>query len=96
MIFLSLMLLVWGALRLMITILIRIIVIVRYKGCGLWVMTALWGTLFQLAISPFSWVDAAKEGVGEQVGQMMENEADQEPEEEKPRRKALSMEDLRR
>jgi hypothetical protein len=59
--FLSLMLLVWGAFRLMITILIRIIVIVSYKGCGLWVMTALWGTLFQLAISPFSWVDAAME-----------------------------------
>jgi hypothetical protein len=94
--FLSLMLLVWGAFRLMITILIRIIVIVRYKGCGLWVMTAMWGTLFQLAISPFSWVDAAMEGVGERVGQMMENEADREPEEEKPRRKALSMEDLRR
>ncbi len=36
------------------------------------------------------------EGVGEGVGQMMENEADREPEEEKPRRKALSMEDLRR
>jgi hypothetical protein len=59
-------------------------------------MTALWRTLFQLAISPFSWVDAAMEEVGERVGQMMENEADREPEEEKPRRKALSMEDLRR
>ncbi len=94
--FLSLMLLVWGAFRLMVTILIWIIVIVRCKGCGIWIMTALWGTLFQLAISPFSWMDAAMEGVGEQVGQMMENEADREPEEEKPRRKALSMEDLRR
>jgi hypothetical protein len=59
-------------------------------------MTALWGTLFQLAISPFSWVDAAMEGVGERVGQMMENEADREPEKEKPKRKAISMEDLRR
>jgi hypothetical protein len=94
--FLLLMLLVWGAFRLMVTISIQIIVIVRYKGCGLWVMTALWGTLFQLAISPFSWVDAAMEGVGERVGQMMENEADREPEEEKPRRKALSIGDLRR
>ncbi len=94
--FLSLMLLVWGAFRLMVTVLIQIIVIVRYKGCGLWVMTALWGTLFQLAISPFSWVDAAMEGVGERVGQMMENEADREPEKEKPKRKAISMEDLRR
>jgi hypothetical protein len=94
--FLSLMLLIWWAFRLMVTILIRIIVITRYKGCGIWVMTALWGTLFRLAISPFSWVDAAMEGVGERVGQMMENEADREPEEEKPRRKALSMEDIRR
>jgi hypothetical protein len=94
--FLSLMLLVWGAFRLMVTILIRIIVIVRYKGCGLWVVTALWGTLFQLAISPFSWVDAAMEGVGERVSQMMENEADREPEKEKLKRRAISMEDLRR
>ncbi len=56
----------------------------------------MWGTLFQLAISTFSWVDAAMAGVGERVGQMMENEVDREPEEEKPRRKALSIEGLRR
>ena len=34
--------------------------------------------------------------VGERVGQMMETEADREPEKERPKRKALSMEDLRR
>ncbi len=94
--FISLMLLVWGAFRLMVTVLIRVIVIVRCKGCGIWVLTALWGTLFQLAISPFSWMDAAMEGVGERVGQMMESEADREPEEDRPRRRALSMEDLRK
>jgi hypothetical protein len=94
--FLSLMLLVWGAFRLVITILIRVIVIVRYRGCGLWVLTAVWGTLFQLAVSPFSWVDAAMGEVGERVGQMMETEAEREPEREKPKRKALSIEDLRR
>ncbi len=94
--FMSLLLLVWGAFRLIVTILIRVIVIVRCKGCGLWVMTAMWGTLFQLAISPFSWMDAAMEGVGERVGQMMENEVDQEPEEDGPRRRAISMGDLRR
>jgi hypothetical protein len=66
--FLSLMLLVWGGLRLTVTVLVRVIVIVRCKGCGIWVLTALWGTLFQLAISPFSWM----EGVGVRVGQMME------------------------
>ncbi len=94
--FLSLMLLVWGGLRLIVTILVRIVVIVRCKGCGLWVLTALWGTLFQLAISPFSWMDAAMEGVEVRVGQMMETEAARELEEERPKRKSLSMEDLRR
>jgi hypothetical protein len=94
--FLSLLLLVWGGLRLVVTILVRIIVIVRCKGYGLWVLTALWGTLFQLAISPFSCVDAAMEGVGVRVRQMMETEATREPEDEKPKRRSLSMEDLRR
>ncbi len=79
----------------MVTVLIRAIIIIRCKGCGIWVMTALWGTLFQLAITPFTWMDAAMEGVSERVGQMMETEAEREPE-EKPRRRALSMEDLRR
>ncbi len=41
-------------------------------------------------------MDAAMEGVGERVGQMMENEADREPEEERPRRWAISLKDLRR
>ncbi len=94
--FLSLTLLVWGGLRLMVTVLLRVIIIVRCKGCGIWVLTALWGTLFQLAISPFSWVDAAMEGVGVRVGQMMETEAARDPEEEKPRRKSMSLEDLRK
>ncbi len=94
--FLSLMLLVWGGLRLIITVLVRVIVIVRCKGCGIWVLMALWGTLFQLAISPFSWMDAAMEGVGVRVGQMMETKAAREPEEEKPRRKSMSLEDLGR
>jgi hypothetical protein len=54
------------------------------------------GDLFQLAVSPFSWVDSAMGGVGDRVGEMMEAEADREPEKEKPKWRALSMEDLRR
>ncbi len=80
----------------MVTVLIRAIIIVRCKGCGIWVMTAFWGTLFQLAITPFTWMEEAMEGVGERVGQMMETEAGREPEEEGPKRRALSMEDLRK
>ncbi len=58
--FLSLLLLIWGGLRLMVTVLLRVIIIVRCKGCGIWVLTAFWGTLFQLAISTFSWVDMGR------------------------------------
>ncbi len=36
------------------------------------------------------------EGVGERVGEMMETEATREPEEERPKRRSLSMEDFRR
>ncbi len=94
--FLSLLLLIWGGLRLIITVFLRVIIIVRFKGCGIWVLTAFWGTLFQLAISPFSWVDAVMEGVGVRVGQMMESEAAREPEEREMEKRSLSLEDLRR
>jgi hypothetical protein len=94
--FLSLLLLVWGGLRLIITVLLRVVIIVRYKGCGIWVLTALWGTLFQLAISPFNWVGLRMENIGERVGQMMETEAAREPEEGVTRKRSISVEDLRR
>ncbi len=38
----------------------------------------------------------AMEGVGERVGEMMETEATREPDEERPKKRSLSMEDLRR
>ncbi len=42
------------------------------------------------------WTLAAMEGVGERVREMMETEATREPEEERPKRRSLSMEDPRR
>ncbi len=94
--FLSLLLLILGGLRLIITVFLRVIIIVRCKGCGIWGMMAFWGTLFQLAISPFSWIDAAMESVGVRVGTMMESEAAREPEERETEKRSLSLEDLRR
>jgi hypothetical protein len=95
--FLSLLLLVWGGLRLVVTVFLRVAVITRYKGCGIWVLTAFWGTLFQLAVSPvspFNWIDSAMQDVGRKVGVMLENEARREPEAEEEDER--SMEDLRR
>jgi hypothetical protein len=92
--FLSLLLLMWGGFRLAVTVFLRVAIIVRYKGCGIWVLTAFWGTLFQLAVSPFNWIDAPVEDVGRKVGLMMENEATREPEAKEVDKR--SMEDLRR
>jgi hypothetical protein len=83
-------------LLLIITVFLRVIIIVRYKECGIWVLTAFWGTLFQLAVSPFNWIDAAMEDVGIKVGQMMETEAAREPEEKEPGKRSMSIEDLRK
>jgi hypothetical protein len=44
---------VWGGLRLVATIFFRVAIIVSYRGCGVWVLTAFWGTLFHLVVSPF-------------------------------------------
>jgi hypothetical protein len=92
--FLSLLVLVWGGFRLAVTVFLRVAIIVRYKGCGIWVLTAFRGTLFKLAVSPFNWIHAAMEDVGMKVGLMMEMEAAQEPAKKESEKR--SMEDLRR
>jgi hypothetical protein len=72
--FLSLLLTVWGGLWLMITVFLRVAIRVMYRECGVWVLTAFWGTLFQLAVSPFNWIDGAMEDVGRRVGVMLDSE----------------------
>jgi hypothetical protein len=67
-IFFSLLLMVWGGLWLVVTIFLRVAIIVR--GCGVWVLTAFWGTLFQLQLErwhdggrgPMSGGDAGQRG----------------------------------
>jgi hypothetical protein len=39
------------------------------------VLAAFWGALFQLAMSPFNWIDQVIEEVGEKVGRMLNEEA---------------------
>jgi hypothetical protein len=41
----------------------------------IWVFAASWGTLFQLAVTPFDWIDKVMEDVMEKVGQMLSEEA---------------------
>ncbi len=62
-------------LRLVVKIFLIMAIILRYRGCGVWILAAFWGTLFQLAVSPFNWIDMVMEEVGEKVGRMLNEEA---------------------
>jgi hypothetical protein len=41
----------------------------------MWVLETFWGTLFQLAVSLFNWINQVMEEVGEKVGRMLNEEA---------------------
>jgi hypothetical protein len=69
--FVSLLLMVWGGLRLEVTIFLRVAIILRYQGCGVLILVAFWGTLFQLVVYLFNWIDRVMEDVGEEVGRML-------------------------
>jgi hypothetical protein len=75
---------VWGGLRLALTIFLRVAIIVRYRGHGVCELTAFWGTLFQLAVSPFNGIDKVMEDVGRKVGRMLDKETGQDQEKEEP------------
>ncbi len=67
--FMSLLLMVWGGLWLVTTVCLRVTNITRY-----WVFMTFWGTLSQLAVSPFKRIDKVIEEVGEKVGRMLSAE----------------------
>jgi hypothetical protein len=50
------------------------------QGMRVWVLTAFWGTLFHLAVSPFNWIDKVMKDVAHRVGRMLDEEAGREPE----------------
>jgi hypothetical protein len=64
------------------------------RGFGVWVLTPFWGTLFQLAVSPFNWIDGIMEDVARRVMVMLNSEATRAPAGEEAEERSL--EDLRR
>jgi hypothetical protein len=54
----SLLLVVWGG-----DSLLESGIITMYQGCGVWVFPALWGMLFELAVSPYNQTDKVAEDV---------------------------------
>jgi hypothetical protein len=86
--FLSLLLMVWGGLPLVVAIFLREAIIM---SCGVWVLTAFFSMLFQLAISPCNWIDGVMEDVALRVGVLLDNEAFR-----VPAGKEQNLEDLRK
>ena len=66
-----------GLVRLVATLLIRTVIITKKKGCGVWVLAAVWGTLYQLIITPIRWVDSTAGKMAKDVELRMKQEAEE-------------------
>ena len=63
--------------RLVATLLIRTVILTKKKGCRVWVLAAVWGTLYQLIITPIRWTDNTAEKMAKDVEIRMKNEAEE-------------------
>ncbi|OBQ34060.1 MAG: hypothetical protein AN484_26885, partial [Aphanizomenon flos-aquae WA102] len=79
-----------GVIRLVATLIIRVITIIRVRGFGLWVLAAIWGTAFQIALTPLRWANDTARDIADRVTTTMETRAAQEMEEGEERRAAAS------
>ena len=66
-----------GLVRLVATLLIRTIIITKKKGCGVWILAAVWGTLYQLIITPIRWADSTTGKMAKDVKLRMNQEAEE-------------------
>ena len=66
-----------GPVRLVATLLIRTVIITKKKGCGVWVLAVVWGTLYQLIITPIRWADSTAGKMAKDVELRMKQEAEE-------------------
>jgi hypothetical protein len=64
-----------GILRMFLAIIIRAITIARTRGCGWWLLSAFWGSIFQVGVGPFHWAAGEGHSLGKTVCGQMESEA---------------------
>ena len=57
--------------------LIKTVIITKKKGCGVWVLAAVWGTLYQLIITPIRWADSTAGRMAKDVELRMNQEAEE-------------------
>jgi hypothetical protein len=65
-VFVSLLLMVWGGFRLVITVCLHVVIITRYQWCVVWAFAFL-RTFFRLAVYLFDWIDKVMEDMGKRV-----------------------------
>ena len=66
-----------GLVRLVATLLVRTIIITRKKGCGVWIFAAVWGTLYQLIITPIRRADNTAGKMAKDVELQMNQEMEE-------------------
>ena len=71
-----------GALRICLTLVIRAIIIARTRGCGVWVLAAVYGTIYHVVVTPMRWADDVAKKIAHDVEDRMIDEAERPPEEE--------------
>ena len=64
-----------GVTRITLTIIVRAVIITRARGCGPWILAAVWGTVYHVLITPVRWADNTARNIAEEVGHQMEVEA---------------------
>jgi hypothetical protein len=64
-----------GILRMFLDIIMRAIAIARARGCGWWLLSAFWGTIFQIAVGLFCWAVGKGHGLGKTMCCQMDSEA---------------------
>jgi len=64
-----------GLARVLGAILLRMVLLIKARGCGLWVLSAPFSTIYHLALSPLLWVDSAARQLADRIQRSMEEAA---------------------
>jgi len=81
-------------LRMMVSVAVRAFFIVRVRGLGIWVFAAVYGTAYQILMSPLIAADSLGRAAGDKVAAQMELEAakSERPSSADPRPEGIEME----
>ena len=71
-----------GALRICLSLVIRAIIIARTRGCSVWILAAVYGTIYHIVVTPMRWADDVAKKIAHDVEDRMIDEAERPPEDE--------------